>query len=545
MPRRPVPSRSKRPAAAPGARLAVIFGDQLDLDAPLLQRLDPDRDLILMMEVAEESRHVASHIQRTVLFLSAMRHFADTLSARGFQVRYVTLDDPDNSHHFTTEVERVISEVSPNEVLCTWPGEWRIVREVESWSERLGRPVTILPDDHFITSIEAFSAWAKGRRSLMMEFFYRDQRRRTGYLMRGKPPQPEGGTWNFDSENRRSFGAGGPSPPPPHPPAFARDRITREVVATVRRVLPDLPGRLDEGDTFRWPVTRAQALEALEDFIAHRLANFGPYEDAMWTATPFVYHSVLSPALNLKLLNPRECCEAAIRAYERGDAPLQSVEAFVRQLIGWREFVRGIYWLEGPEYAQRNGLGAHGRLPDFYWSGETDMACMRECLSQVIEGAYGHHIQRLMVTGNFALLSGVHPKAVSDWYLGMFADGIDWVTLPNTLGMVMHADRRQDAAAGVTGLVGTKPYSASGKYIERMSNYCDHCRYDPAHRTGPTACPFTVLYWDFLIRHRDQLSANPRMRMMFRSVDAMSTKTKAQLTIDARALRQRLGVEST
>jgi deoxyribodipyrimidine photolyase-related protein len=262
----------------------------------------------------------------------------------------------------------------------------------------------------------------------------------------------------------------------------------------------------------------------------------------MWTNEPTLYHATLSSSLNLKLLNPRECCERAIEAFNAGEAPLQSVEAFVRQIIGWREFIRGVYWLEGAEYADRNGLDQQGNLPDFYWTADTDMACMKACVGQVIETGYGHHIQRLMVTGNFALISGVHPRAVSDWYLGMFIDGVDWVTLPNALGMVMHADRRPKASKGVTGLVGTKPYAASGKYIERMSNYCSNCCYDPAERSGPSACPVTVFYWDFLIRTRKQLSQNQRMAMIMKNVDRLTPQIQTQITIDAALLRTKLGI---
>lgn len=374
-----------------------------------------------------------------------------------------------------------------------------------------------------------------------MEFFYREQRRKTGYLMEGtgKSAKPAGGVWNFDKENRLPFGRQGPSPRPRPPLRFKPDEATRAVLVAMRRVLPDLPGA---ADSFAWPVTREQALAALDDFVTHRLVRFGPFEDAMWTSEPTLYHSTLSSSLNLKLLNPRECCERAIAAYRAGNAPLQSVEAFVRQIVGWREFIRGVYWLEGPTYADRNGLDQHGELPPFYWSADTDMACMKSCIGQVLDSGFGHHIQRLMVTGNFALISGVHPRAVSDWYLGMFVDGVDWVTLPNALGMVMHADRRKTAGKGVTGLVGTKPYAASGKYIERMSNHCTGCRYDPAERSGPSACPVTVFYWDFLIRTREQLAPNQRMAMILKNVDRMTPEARTQITIDADLLRKKLGI---
>lgn len=524
--------------------LAVVFGDQLDPDCALIRGLDPARDGVLMMEVAAESTHVPSHVQRTVLFLSGMRHFAQSLEARGVRVRYTTLDDPQNTHDFTGELLRAVADLSPKRIVCTQPGEHRVAAMVQSWDQRTGVPVTVLPDEHFITTPAEFARWARGRRGLTMEHFYREQRRKTGYLMigGGDDATPEGGTWNFDKENRLPFGKDGPKPPPPAPLRFPPDAITRAVIAAVRTRLPNLPGRLERDDDFAWPVSREQALLALHDFIDHRLGLFGPYEDAMWTDTPFVYHSLLSPVLNLKLLNPRECCEAALAAYRRRRLPLQSVEAFIRQVIGWREFIRGVYWLEGPDYADRNGLDQHGSLPEFYWTGETDMNCMRHCISQVLDTGFGHHIQRLMVTGNFALISGIHPGAISDWYLGMYVDAIDWVTLPNTLGMAMHADRRPGGNAAATGVVGTKPYAASGRYIERMSNYCRGCRYDPGERRGDDACPFTVFYWDFLIRNRARLARNQRMTMILKNVDRMNESELIQIRVQATSLRKRLGI---
>ena len=538
----------RTPAVAPkrslpkptSARLALVFGDQLDLDAALIRSLGPD-DTVLMMEVASESRHVPSHAQRTLLFFSAMRHFAAELVRRKVRVSYVALDATENTGAFETEIARAITVVNPSQIVCTHPGEWRVLAMLERVRDATGIPLCILPDDHFLTTSDEFGAWASNRAALTMEFFYREQRRKTGYLMEGtgKSAKPAGGEWNFDKENRLPFGKQGPSPRPRPPLSFKPDETTRAALAAVARVLPDLPGAVD---SFAWPVTRKQALAALDDFITHRLARFGPFEDAMWSSEPTLYHSTLSSSLNLKLLNPRECCEQAIAAYRAGKAPLQSVEAFVRQIIGWREFIRGVYWLEGPAYADRNGLDRHGELPSFYWTADTDMACMKVCVSQVLDTGFGHHIQRLMVTGNFALISGVHPRAVSDWYLGMFVDGVDWVTLPNALGMVMHADRRAGAGKGVTGLVGTKPYAASGKYIERMSNYCTACRYDPAERTGPSACPVTVFYWDFLIRTREPMAHNQRMTMILKNVDRMTPQAQAQVTLDADLLRRKLGI---
>jgi len=540
MPRTPAVSSNPLQRVPGRGRIVIVFGDQLDLDATLIRSIKPE-DTVLMMEVATESRDVPSHVQRTSLFLSAMRHFAAELSRRKVRVQYVTLDDPENTGAFETEITRAVVVLNPSGIVCTHPGEWRVLAMLGRIRDSTGITLSILPDEHFLAAPDAFAVWAKGRTALTMEFFYREQRRKTGYLMEGtgKSAKPAGGEWNFDKANRLPFGKQGPSPRPRPPLSFKPDETTRAVLAAIKRVLPDLPGIID---SFAWAVTREQALAALDDFVTHRLAQFGPYEDAMWSSEPTLYHSTLSSSLNLKLLNPRECCERAIAAYRAGRAPLQSVEAFVRQIIGWREFIRGVYWLEGPTYADRNGLDQHGTLPPLYWTADTDMACLKACVGQVLETGFGHHIQRLMVTGNFALISGVHPRAVSDWYLGMFVDGIDWVTLPNALGMVMHADRRTATPKGITGLVGTKPYAASGKYIQRMSNYCTTCRYEPAERSGPSACPVTVFYWDFLIRTREQLAQNHRMAMILKNVDRMTPEARTQIRIDANLLRKKLGI---
>lgn len=508
-------------------RLVVVLGDQLDRAGGAFDEFDDDRDAVVMMEVAEESTHVPSHRQRTVLFLAAMRHFAMELSEQGKRVQYVRLDDPHNTQSFDGEVRRQVDRLKPRAVVFTHPGEHRVLKLMQTWGDELDAEVQILADRHFLTTPEQFAEWASGRRSLVMEHFYRAQRRRLGILV-DEHGEPEGGTWNFDTENRASF----TKAPRIRPPYQARpDALTNEVIDLVLRRLPDLPGRLKR---FGWPVTRTEARRALDDFIEHRLHHFGRFEDAMWTDEATVYHSRLSAALNLKLLNPMECVEKALAAYREGNAPLNSVEGFVRQLIGWREFIRGVYWHEGPGYARRNSLDHQGKLPEFYWTGTTDMECMRQSLGQVLDDGYGHHIQRLMVTGNFALLAGVHPRAVTDWYRGMYVDAVDWVTLPNTLGMALYADG---------GVVGTKPYAASGKYIKRMSNYCRNCRFDVNARTGDGACPFNTLYWDFLLRHGTRFHGNNRMTMMLKNAQRLSKQERTQLTVSAQSLRAHLGVD--
>jgi deoxyribodipyrimidine photolyase-related protein len=519
--------------------LAFILGDQLDHDAGLLAGLDPKTDTILMAEVKQESgaevkgepRHAVSHAQRTVLFLSAMRHYAEMLRGRGFRVRYVEIDDKANTHTLSGELARAVKAVKPGRITLTEPGEWRLRREAEGWGKALGVPVEILDDGHFMCSHAEFEAWSQGRKELVMEYFYREQRRRHGILM-GKGGKPVGGEWNFDKENREPFGELGPMPRPKAPPRFEPDEVTRAVIAAARRMMPELPGwdaMVKEG--FAWAVTRADAVKSLRAFVRDRLATFGTHQDAMWEDEPFLSHSIVSSSINLKLLNPRECVAAAVAAHEAEKAPLNAVEGFVRQIIGWREFIRGVYWMEGEGYADRNGLEATMPLPPVYWTGRTRMNCMKRCVGEVLTRGFGHHIQRLMVTGNFALLAGVVPREVSDWYLGMYVDGVDWVTAPNVVGMALHADG---------GVVGTKPYAASGKYIERMSNYCKGCAYDVGAREGEKACPFNVLYWDFLIRHRDRFRGNRRMSMILSNVDKMPEPTRTQITVSAKGVRARL-----
>ncbi|MFG0276084.1 MAG: cryptochrome/photolyase family protein [Phycisphaerales bacterium] len=507
--------------------LLVVFGDQLDLRAPTIRSLRKDGDAVLMMEVRDEATHVPSHLQRIALFLSAMRHFALALHERGYRVHYVPLDDDDNTRAFDGEFRRAVEALAPKRIVVVHPGEWRVLRMVEAWQDDLDTEIEIVDDDHFLCPLEEFSAWAEGRKSLVLEHFYRDMRKRLGVLV-DDDGKPVGGEWNFDKQNREAFDS---EPDLPSPYRARPDDVTKEVLALVRKSFPDAPGSIED---FGWPVTRAEARRALKDFIEHRLPKFGDHQDAMWTGAAFVYHALLSPALNLKLLDPREVYETAIEAHDAGRAPINAVEGFVRQIIGWREFIRGVYWHEGPGYADRNELDQHGELPKLYWTGDTDMRCMRECVGQVLEHAYGHHIQRLMVTGNFALIAGVAPNAISDWYLAMYADAVDWVTLPNTLGMVMHADG---------GVVGTKPYAASGQYIKRMSNYCAHCRYDPGARTGDDACPFTVFYWDFLIRNESRFADNRRMKLMYSHVRKMDRDQRTEITVSARRLRKRLGVD--
>ena len=510
----------------PVRRLLVLLGDQLDAAYLTHAGLDRDRDAIALCEVASESLHVPSHVQRTVLFLSAMRHFAAELADAGWRVHYVPLDDPATTHLFETELPRIARLLQPEELVFIHPGEWRVLDAVQRGARAAGVPFSIETDPHFLCDLRWFDEWAATRRVMRLEHFYREQRRRLDVLV-DADGRPTGGHWSYDSLNRRRLPD---STRLPQAPAFPPDEITREVIELVRRVLPNLPGR---ADSFNWPVTRAQSRAAVDSFIAQRLSQFGDYQDAMWEGERTLYHSLLSPALNLKLLRPIEVVRQAIEAYQEGAAPLNAVEGFVRQVIGWREFVRGVYWNSGQKYRGRNALEREGRLPWFYWTGETDMRCMRDVIGGVVGHGYGHHITRLMVTGNFALISGVRPQEVADWYLGMYVDGVDWVTLPNVLGMALYADG---------GMLASKPYAASGRYIQRMSNYCRDCRYDVELKAGADACPFNVFYREFMLRNESRFVGNPRMALSARSVHALSDAESREAYRDAASLRDRMGI---
>ncbi len=503
--------------------LRIILGDQLSLDLSALNALDPGRDAVLMMEVLEENTYVRHHKQKIVLVLAAMRHFAETLRQRGLTVDYVKLDAFDNTGSFTTEVQRAVARHRPSRIVATEPSEWRVQALVDGWAEFTGVPVDVLSDHRFFASRERFAAWASGRRGWRMEHFYREMRREHRLLMDGD--QPAGGEWNYDRANRKRLPA---RTVPPVRLRFTPDETTREVMALVERRFPDHFGALQD---FEWPVTRADALLALDDFVAHGLPHFGDYQDAMKQGTPFLYHSLLAPALNLGLLSPFEVCRSAEAAWREGAAPLNAAEGFVRQVLGWREYVRGVYWTLMPGYADQNALHANRDLPEFYWTGETDMRCLREAIGTTARYAYSHHIQRLMVTGNFALLAGVAPRQIERWYLAVYADAFEWVEMPNTLGMAVFADGGQMAS---------KPYAASGAYIDRMSDFCTGCAYDVRQKKGPNACPFNYLYWAFLIRQKDRLSANPRMAMPYRSLAGWPPERAAEILAEADAFLQRL-----
>ena len=419
-------------------------------------------------------------------------------------------------------MDAVITQVRPAGLVLTAPGDWRVLQALRSVVHQHGLPLDLRDDRHFYSTVRDFAAHAQGRKQLRMEYFYREQRRRHQVLMDGD--QPCGGAWNFDADNRQAFGRDGPGPLPP-PSRFAADATTQAVIDLVEQRFADHPG---QAQPFGWPVTRAQALAALDAFITQRLPHFGQWQDAMWAGEPWLYHAHLGAALNLKLLNPREVVARAEAAYRAGQAPLPAVEGFIRQILGWREYVRGIYWTQMPAYADHNALDAQQPLPAFFWTGDTPMACLRDAIGQTLQHGYAHHIQRLMVTGLYTLLLGVQPRQVHAWYLGVYVDAVEWVELPNVLGMALFADG---------GVMASKPYAATGKYIQRMGNHCAGCRFDPAQSAGDTACPFTTLYWDFLGRHETRLAANPRMALQVKNLARLSDDQRSAIAARADAVR--------
>lgn len=500
--------------------LRLVLADQLSFDLASLAGLDPARDRILLAEVAEEAGHVPHHPQKIAFLFSAMRHFAAALRERGMTVDYVTLDDPANTGSLAGELARFANLHRPASIHVTETGDWRVEQALKA----SGLPLVWHADTRFLCSRDEFARWAQGRKQLRMEFFYREMRRKSGLLLH-PDGTPEGGAWNFDAENRKRLPKGLRGPLPAQ---FTPDAITREVLALVAARFAHHCGRLDG---FDYPVSHAEAEQLWAHFLDFGLAAFGDYQDAMAEGEPFLFHARISAALNVGLLDLRRLCSDVETAWREGRVALNAAEGFIRQLIGWREYVRGIYWLQMPDYAQRNAFASTRDLPAFYWTGDTRMNCLRQSIGQTLDYAYAHHIQRLMVTGNFALLAGIEPRQLCDWYLAVYMDAFDWVELPNVLGMALHADG---------GYLGSKPYCASGQYLKRMSDYCNGCAYRADESTTENACPFNALYWHFLMRHRERLQGNPRMGMVYRNLARMSEAKQQALWARGEALLARL-----
>jgi deoxyribodipyrimidine photolyase-related protein len=500
-------------------RLILVLGDQLSPNLSSLRGGNRGTDMVLMAEVAAEADYVPHHRKKLAFVFSAMRHFAAELAADGRRVDYVRLDDAGNSGSLGGEVRRALARHGLSRVVVTEPGEWRLLSEMQDWPD-----TELLADDRYLADRLGFAEWAQGRKGLRMEHFYRLMRRKTGLLMDGD--QPVEGRWNFDAENRKPAGD---DLFLPQPQRFAPDSVTREVLDMVATRFPDRFGTLEP---FWFAVTREQAEAAFDHFLKVALPRFGDYQDAMLAGHRFLFHAMISPYLNAGLLDPLDLCRKVEAEWRAGRVPINSAEGFIRQIIGWREFVRGIYWWRMPGYEAENALDARRPLPDFYWSGDTKMACMAACIGQTRDEAYAHHIQRLMVTGNFALLAGIDPHELHRWYLAVYADAYEWVELPNTMGMSQFADG---------GLLASKPYAASGAYIDRMSDYCRTCAYDVKAKEGPKACPFNLLYWHFIARHRERLARNPRMAQMVRTWDRFAPDRQDRLRRGAEAFLAGLG----
>ncbi len=507
---------------APGPTLRLILGDQLDPLHPWFETPRPDVVHVLM-ELRQETDYVVHHAQKVLAIFAAMRAFAAALRAAGHRVRYVAIDDPSNRQQLTDNLDALLMHYRAAAVEYQLPDEWRLDAHLRDWAGRAVVPVRAVDSAHFLSPRDGVARDLDGHRQWVMEHFYRRQRRRHRVLMDGD--QPAGGRWNFDADNREAW-RGDPPEPPDLRPSHDHRALWQTIVAAGVRTVGD-----PQAHALRWPVDRSAALAQLDAFIAHALPHFGRFQDAMAQQHARLFHSLLSFALNVKMLRPQEVVAAAEAAWRAGQAPLASVEGFVRQILGWREYVRGVYWARMPDYTDVNALGHTRPLPAWYWSGDTRMACLRSAIRQTLDHAHAHHIQRLMVTGNFALLAGCDPAEVHRWYLGVYIDAFEWVEAPNTLGMSQWADG---------GLMATKPYVSSAAYLQRMGDHCTGCAYDPKQRTGPRACPFNALYWDFLARHRERLAANPRMAMILRQLDRMGEDTVQALRAQAAAVLERV-----
>jgi deoxyribodipyrimidine photolyase-related protein len=504
--------------------LRLILGDQLSETLASLDGADKQRDTIMLCEVMAEATYVPHHSKKIAFLFCAMRHYAEELREQGFTVRYVKLDNPKNTGNFEGEITRAVKELKPKRIVLTEPGEWRVREMMRGWEALFGVPVEILADTRFLASHADFAVWAKGKKQLRMEFFYRDMRKKYKILMEADG-KPTGGQWNYDKENRKPPKAGMKSPARISHPKSA---ITKEVLALVKEKFSHHFGNLEP---FHYALTRSQALMELDHFIQELLPYFGDYQDAMVAGEPYLYHSLISSYLNVGLLLPLEICERAEAAYRKEKVPLNAVEGFIRQILGWREYIRGIYWHFMPEYGERNRLNATRPLPEFYWGAPTNMFCMAETIRHTRDHAYSHHIQRLMITGNFALLAGLSVAQTQEWYLAVYSDAYEWVEMPNTLGMALFGDG---------GVVASKPYAASGKYIHRMSNYCEKCKYDPDEMTGEKACPFNALYWDFLVRHADKFRGNQRMPYVFSTWDKFAPEKQQAIRAKAANTLERM-----
>ncbi len=507
--------------------LRLILGDQLNHKHSWFNG-DQEHVIYHMAEMRQETDYVMHHIQKVVAFFLAMRSFKDWMDARGFENTYYPLDHKDNEQDLVKNLNALIKKHGIEKFEYLAPDEWRLDQQLKEFCQSLDIEWEGFDTEHFLTKRMDVKKFFEGKKRLTMEYFYRDMRKKYDIMIEGDK-QPEGGKWNYDQSNRKKWDE---ETEIPHERGFRKD--VSEIVTLLEKEGVKTFGRI-EATNFNWPTTRQDALDVMNYFCEHLLVHFGDFQDAMHTNQDYLFHSRLSFAMNSKLLSPLEVIEAAVvrfRESKKTDKPIHisQIEGFVRQILGWREFMRGVYWKEMPSYQTRNKLENRNELPGFYWTGETKMNCLKHAINNSLDNAYAHHIQRLMITGNYALLTMTDPSYVDEWYLGIYIDAIEWVEITNTRGMSQWADG---------GLVATKPYVSSGSYINKMSNYCSGCAYKVTKKKAEDdACPFNSLYWNFLDEKKEFLNNNPRMNMMMALLDKMDPellsahKKKAQNVIN-------------
>lgn len=493
--------------------LRLLLGDQLNSNHSWFATVD-DSVTYVMMEVRTETDYAVHHIQKIVGFFAAMRAFAEMLQSRGHQVMYLKINDPDNLHSFEANLEMMLKNADYTKFEYQLPDEYRVDVALRNFASELSIPVSVYDTEHFFSTRTELGAFFQGKKTFLMESYYRALRKKHQILMEGDHPIT--GQWNYDSENRKKL----PKNHKPTTPLVFNTDVSALMEELLQNDIKTI-GTID-AKQFIWPINRSQSLQLLDFFVAECLPLFGSYQDAMAPNEWSLHHSRLSFSLNTKMISPSEVINRAIAEWENNPERIayHQLEGFVRQIIGWREYMRGIYWLKMPEYASMNYFDHHEKLPDWFWTGKTKMNCLKDAIGQSLNFAYAHHIQRLMVTGNFALLAGVHPDEVDAWYLGIYIDALDWVEITNTRGMSQFADG---------GIVGTKPYVSSALYIDKMSHYCGSCYYQKAKKTGDKACPFNSLYWNFYDKHEDRLANNPRIGMMYNVWRKMKPEDKTAL----------------
>jgi len=497
-------------------KLRLILGDQLNQQHSWFEETDDDT-LYVLMEIRSETDYVKHHIQKVVGFFLSMRNFAEWLEKEGHQVHYIQLDDAENEQAFAKNVQRMVDDYGIEKFEYQLPDEYRLDEHLKTLAEELEIETETFDTEHFLVNRNFIEEFFEGKKTYLLETFYRAMRKRFDILMEDDGETPLTGQWNYDQSNRKKIKE---SVEIPERKQFTKE--VNEITELLEAQGVETIGNMDP-EAFDWPTSREECLELLEHFYKNQLHLFGDYQDAMTERDTLLFHSRLSFAMNSKMLTPLEVVQSCVDYWQEelyDDVDISQIEGFVRQIIGWREYMRGIYWAKMPDYASLNHFEHEAKLPDFFWTGDTKMNCLHHAIRQSLDEAYAHHIQRLMVTGNFALLLGVHPDEVDAWYLGIYMDAIEWVEITNTRGMSQYADG---------GIVGTKPYLSSANYIHKMSDYCKNCHYDRKKKFGENACPFNSLYWDFYDRNQEKLQGVPRINMMLGTWNKMDDEKKEKI----------------